>query len=365
VLFTGLLVTFITAKQRSWLAFVTTVAVALLCLALSLYLFRAFRLVFVPTRPVLAILTIYPVLTMISYWQRERRERWVRGAFGSMVSDQVLNYLEEHPTEVTLTGHRCEATVMFTDIRGFSGIAESMEAKRLTELLNAYLSPMTSIIMDHDGYVDKYVGDMIMAEWGVPFSTPDHALKACLAALAQTDFLARLRPELKERFEQEIHIRVGINTGMLTAGNVGSDQRFQYTVIGDAVNLAKRLEPLNKDYGTTIVIGHTTFVQARDAIEARLLDRVKVAGRSEEVLVYELLARKGELPAQKQEVVRLYESALRLTWEAEQWEQPVQQLCDALTLDKTDTPSINLLQRITGMHVDPDALPNTKQAARG
>jgi adenylate cyclase len=274
-----------------------------------------------------------------------------------MVSNKVLSYLEEHPAEAALTGTGREATVMFSDIRGFSTIAESLQPDQLSILLNRYLSPMTSIIMMRDGYVDKYIGDMIMAEWGVPYAIPDHAAQACHAALEQVEQLARMRPRLQTLFGHEIHVRIGINTGLMIAGNMGSEHRCQYTVMGDTVNLASRLEPLNKQYGTTIIIGRSTYLQVRDVFETRMLDRVTVAGKTEEVLVYELLARRGELPDRKREIARLYEEALKLYWEGK-WDEPVNCLKQALRLDRGDEPSARLLEKISGMHIDADVLEN-------
>jgi adenylate cyclase len=151
---------------------------------------------------------------------------------------------------------------------------------------------MTEIIMQRDGYVDKYVGDLIMAEWGVPYAVPDHALQACRAALEQIAALEKLNLDWKERFGHSIAVRIGVNTGVVTAGNMGSRRRFQYTVMGDAVNLAARLEPLNKEYGTTILIGERTAELVKDALNVRLVDRVTLHGRSTPENVYELIGEK-------------------------------------------------------------------------
>ena len=199
--------------------------------------------------------------------------------------------------------------------------------------------------MARGGYVDKYEGDLIMAEWGVPFAAKDHAAKACLAALEQQRELADLRPILRKEFGYDIFVRMGMNSGVVTAGNMGSDKRFQYTVLGDAVNLAARFEPANKDYKTDIIIGELTYEAARDVVEARLLDRIVVKGISRPVGIYELLGEKGRVTPARVRVVDLYVEALRLHWERK-WDEATERLAHALELDPQDGPSANLLLRI-------------------
>ena len=219
-------------------------------------------------------------------------------------------------------------------------------------LLNRYLSPMTESIMKRNGYVDKYEGDLIMAVWGVPFPSQDHPVQACLSALEQQKELARLRPALKEEFGHEIHVRMGINTGPVTARNMGSDRKMQYTVLGESVNLASRLEPVNKQYGTSIVISETTFLLARDHVEGRLLDILIAKGTSKPVRIYELIETKGAMSPTKAEVVSLYEEALRLHWER-QWDAAVLSLDKTLQIDPGDTASQRLRSRILRYKANP------------
>jgi adenylate cyclase len=254
----ALFLTFFIARGRSWLSFLVVVLVVLLLVKASLVLLERFNLVFVPAWEILAAIIIYPVLTMLKFWQEELQKKQIRDMFGTMVSATVLHYLENHPGTFSLSGQKREATMFFSDGEGFTTISETLEPEQLSNLLNGYLSPMTSIIMERGGYVDKYEGDAIMAEWGVPYPVPDHAAQACLAALEQQEKLAELRPILKAKYGKEIRVRMGLNSGTVTAGNMGSDKRFQYTVMGDAVNQAARLEPANKDYGTLIIMGEAT-----------------------------------------------------------------------------------------------------------
>ncbi|MDP6679931.1 MAG: adenylate/guanylate cyclase domain-containing protein, partial [Verrucomicrobiota bacterium] len=181
------------------------------------------QIVFVPAWTILSALILYPVLTVIRFWQEEQQKKHVRNMFGTMVSRDVLRYLEDNPESFSLRGERTEATIFFSDVAGFTTLSEQMEPDRMTELLNRYLTPMTDIILAHGGYIDKYEGDAIMAEWGVPFRAHDHAVQACLAAIEQQERLAGIRPELEKEFGQSLHVRMGINTGAVTAGNMGSD----------------------------------------------------------------------------------------------------------------------------------------------
>jgi adenylate cyclase len=226
-------------------------------------------------------------------------------------------------------------------VAGFTKIAESLEPAKLSQLLNHYLSPMTEIIMAREGYVDKYAGDGIMAEWGVPYPSKDHAVQACLAALEQQKKLAEIRSALKEESGFDVTVRMGINTGSVTAGNMGSNRRFQYTVMGDSVNQASRFEPANKEYGTQIIIGETTYAGAKEHLETRLLDKIVVVGKTKPIEIYELIARKGEITEQKRNVVSLYEKALRLHW-GRQWDESLSCLADALGLDPEDGPCVRL-----------------------
>ncbi len=348
----GIVLTLVVHKCRAWLSFLLTVAVTGAAVAGSYFLLTHMGFIFVPVRVVMSAIILYPVLTMIRYWQAELQKSKVRNMFGTMVSTKVLRYLENNPASFSLTGQKMDATMSFSDISGFTPISEDLEPARLAGLLNQYLSPMTDIIMSHNGYVDKYEGDAIMAEWGVPFAMPDHATQACLAALEQQKTLAQIRPTLRAEFGHTINVRIGLNTGSVTAGNMGCGRRFQYTVMGDAVNLAARFELANKEYNTSIIIGRPTFLAARDAIEARLLDLIVVRGKTEPVYIYELLARKGELAQEQEQVVRLYEEALKLH-QARKWDEAVAHLDQALSINNTDRPSQTLRRRATRYRQNP------------
>jgi adenylate cyclase len=345
IVFMGIFLTILIAKGKSWLSFIISVILILFSVKASMMVFEKYHAVFVPVWLILSVIIIYPTLTIIRFWQEELQKKRVRDMFGTMVSERVLHFLENNPASFSLSGQRREATMLFSDVAGFTTISENLPPNKLSELLNKYLSPMTHLIMNRNGYVDKYEGDAIMAEWGVPYPMNNHATEACISALEQQAKLAEIRPKLKEEYGHDINVRMGLNSGVVTAGNMGSDRKFQYTVMGDAVNQAARFEPANKIYDTLIIIGETTYNAAKSAIEARFLDKMIVKGKTIPINIYELLTLKGGLSTEKMEVVKLYEEALRLHWDRK-WDNAIKLLENALKLDQRDGPSAMLLRRI-------------------
>lgn len=302
--------------------------------------------------PVLFISFSYLSVVLYHYFSEEREKKRIRSMFSTMVSSEVLTYMEEHPESFSLAGERRETTIFFSDVAGFTTISESLPPARLVELLNRYLSPMTDLVMQYRGYVDKYEGDAIMAVWGVPNPDPEHARLACWSALDQQAKLAELRPILKAEFDVDIFVRMGLNSGEVSAGNMGSKNRFSYTVMGDAVNQAARFEPANKDYGTSIMIGETTFKLAYEFIEARLLDLIIVKGKTIPIKIFELLAKKNELDEQLQKVVALYHVGLEDMW-ARRWDSAIDHFTQALEIRPEDTPSQTMLKRVRAYRENP------------
>jgi adenylate cyclase len=224
----------------------------------------------------------------------EKTSRQIKSTFQHYVSKAVVEEMLLHPERVKLgEADRREMTVLFCDIRGFTSISESLEPQALVQLLNEFFTPMTRIILDHGGTLDKYMGDALMAFFGAPLEQPDHAARACRAALAMRDELSRLNAHWREkgRLGQDLSLGIGIglNSGLMSVGNVGSEEVFGYTVIGDNVNLGSRLEGLNKDYGTQVIVSEFTARKAGDGLFFRELDSVRVKGKRQPVKIYELL----------------------------------------------------------------------------
>jgi adenylate cyclase len=193
---------------------------------------------------------------------------------------------------------------MFSDIRGFTTISEKLPPQKLTALLNEYLTPMTDLVFKHEGTLDKYIGDAIMAVYGAPLDLPEHALAASRTALEMMEELRKLQIKWREQGYPDIDIGIGLNTGIMSVGNMGSKQRFEYTAIGDNVNLSSRLEGINKDYGTHIVISENTYGVVKDKVVVRELDAVRVKGKKAPVHIYELLGLQPATEEQRDQVER-------------------------------------------------------------
>ena len=277
------------------------------------------------------------------FFVEERERRKVRRMFATMVSDEVLSYLEENPGSFSVRGHSAETTVFFSDVSGFSAISETLSPGEVTSILNTYLTPVTDSIMEHGGYVDKYVGDGIMAVWGAPYPKADHAAAACESALEQQGLVTDLNGELEHDFGVTMRVRMGINSGLVTAGNVGSQKKFQYTVVGNTVNLAARLETANKEFGTSIVIGEDTRRLAGAGFVTRPLGEIVCAGKREVVQVHELVGVRDGVGQAMLEVLALYEEALGYFYHRE-WAQCLA-ILDAVLARGSDGPSSRLRER--------------------
>jgi adenylate cyclase len=334
----GLAMIVLMASSRSWHAFIAAAGFIVMALATSTWALASYRLVVSPVGMAVGIILVYTSMTVVKYWQEERERHRIRTMFTTMVSTDVLRLMEENPGSFSLAGRKAEVTVLFSDIANFTQLAENLDPDVLTKLINRYLTEMTGIIMARGGYVDKFYGDAIMAVWGAPYAIPDHAHQACLTALEQLARLAVLNRDLSVEFGCELEIRIGINTGVVTAGNMGSANRFQYTVMGDAVNVASRLEAANRLCGTRILIGEGTLARVQGQVETRQIGWVQIRGKTKPVLLYELLARQGELPPATTRVIALYDQALA-AYHARRWDEALQLTQHALSLKADDGPA--------------------------
>ncbi|MBT3191625.1 MAG: adenylate/guanylate cyclase domain-containing protein [Verrucomicrobia bacterium] len=267
--------------------------------------------------PVIFIVTSVFWVLSFRYLTESRARRRIRGMFSTMVSGRVLSFLEDHPESFSLEGHAAHATVLFSDIVEFTNLSERLSPEKLIQLLNAYLTPVTDSVLEWGGYLDKYVGDSVMAVWGAPYADRDHALKACLSALEQQRKVRALNEAIETDYGFRLRVRMGINSGEVTAGNMGSERKFQYTVLGDPVNLASRLEPANREFGTDILIGEATERLVSEQLETREVCRIMVSGREQVVTAYELLGKRGELDEGVLDLRRQYDEARQAFYDAE------------------------------------------------
>ena len=252
------------------------------------------------TYPLFNLVLTYLMITGYRYMTEERERKKVRGAFQYYLNASVVEQMLKDPEKLKLGGEKKDLTVLFSDIRGFTSISEHMTPERLVKFLNEYLTKMTDIVFKYDGLLDKYMGDAIMAIWGAPLDQSDHPLRACYTALEMVEELRLLQQKWATEGMPRMNIGIGINAGPMVVGNMGSERRFDYTVMGDSVNLGSRLEGLNKLYGTNIIISEMTYERVREEILGRELDLVRVKGKDQPVKIYELLSRRAKtLPEQK------------------------------------------------------------------
>ncbi len=242
------------------------------------------------------------------YLTEGRRRKAIKRAFGQYLAPEVVSRIAADPDNVRMGGEEEEVSVFFSDIADFTTISEGMAPTELVEKLCAYLTEVTAIITERQGTLDKYIGDAVMAFWGAPLRFPDHAAKAALAALEVQRALGR--------FPQFV-TRIGIHTGRCVIGNIGSDLRFNYTAMGDTVNLASRLEGLNKQFGTRIILSESAYQQAREAVEARLIGRVRVKGRAQPIAIYEPLGEKGRVEERVLAARERFDAAMALFFEGD------------------------------------------------
>jgi adenylate cyclase len=241
-------------------------------------------------------LTLVSNVLLVSLYRalvEEKEKRRVRTAFGQYLSPEVIRRLLRNPKLVE--PKKTEITVMFSDIREFTTISENLDAQDLALFLNQYLSDMTGLVFEYQGTLDKYIGDAVMAFWGAPFEVDDHATSACNSALKMMRRVREMQRQWQAQGKPQLDIGIGLNSGVASVGNMGSALRYGYTALGDTVNLSSRLEGLNKDYGTHIIVNETTYAATRDAkFVYRELDLIRVKGKTHPVMIYELIGRAGE-----------------------------------------------------------------------
>ncbi|EKV31496.1 Adenylate cyclase [Caenispirillum salinarum AK4] len=288
-----LMIVLVPMVRARWTALLGFVSVAAM-FGFSWWAFQSQRLLYDPVYPALVATLLYMYLTYSNYVREEKQKAQVRQAFGQYLSPALVEKLASDPSHLKLGGEMRPMTLMFCDVRGFTTISELFDAEGLTRLINRFLTPMTDVIMARQGTIDKYMGDCIMAFWNAPLDDPEHARNACDSALAMIGNLKGLNEALKREAEEEnrrhvpINIGIGLNTGTVCVGNMGSEQRFDYSVLGDDVNLASRLEGQSKTYGVTVVLGEQTARLAPEYAQVEL-DLIRVKGKTVPVRIFALL----------------------------------------------------------------------------
>lgn len=320
---------------------------------LSFYLFSEHNFLFTLYSTFMAVGLGYIGSTAYNFISERKQKGMIKGMFSQYVSGAVVDDLISDPGKLQLGGERRELSVFFSDIAGFSTFSENKEPEELVRFLNEYLSAMTQIVFENKGTLDKYIGDAVMAFWGAPTPINDHAFHAVKSALQMQAKIFELREAWRKEGQPLIHARMGINTGDMVVGNVGGIQRFDYTVMGDNVNLASRLEGANKEYGTSIMVAETTYDLVKDRFHSRELDFLVVKGKTKPIKVYEIIDHiEKPLSESKSKSLDAYNRGL-INYKAAHFDEAIECFKEALKFDSDDYTSEMYIKRCTSLKEDP------------
>ncbi len=330
----GALMIGILSLASPFISILATLAVGIALIALNMYLWLSHNLVLPIASVLLLTLCLFILQMSYGFLVESKGKRALAKLFGQYIPPELVDEMDINPTQISMEGDSRNMTVLFSDVRGFTTISEGLDPKELTQLMNEFLTPMTRVIHKHRGTIDKYMGDAVMAFWGAPLEDPNHSKNALLASFEMLQVLEEKQAEFAKRGWPEIKIGVGLNTGVMNVGNMGSEFRMAYTVLGDSVNLGARLESLTKQYGVDIIVGEETK-SAVTEFEYIELDQVKVKGKNEPVKIYEPLGYKIEQSSQVRKDVRAFEQAL-VAYRLQNWDKAESLI---FTLSSTNTNS--------------------------
>ena len=318
------------------------------------YLFSKHGLVINLVYPLSVILLIYVSITACRYFMETRKKRFIKNAFSTYLAPAVVNQLIESPGNLELGGEDRDITAFFSDVQGFTSISEALTPNELVELLNEFLTEMTDIILKHEGTVDKFEGDAIIAFFGAPNVLKNHAERTCSACIKMQKRLAELRENWKENEKPELKMRIGLCTGNAVVGNMGSESRMDYTMMGDTVNTAARLEGINKIYGIYTLISESTCIAAGSSIETREIDTINVVGKKEPVTIYQLLGYAGDVDDLAKKMNEHYATGLH-AYHNQDWDKAILSFKAALDILPDDGPSKTMIHRCNEYKADPPA----------
>jgi len=287
----GCLLTFLLPKLSAWKSTLLTLLIFVVWTGVVIYYFigRNVWVEYMPTASLIFVL--YLSITSWRFVTEEKEKRWLKKTFGQYLSPAVINEIMKNPDALSLGGKRLEMTVLFSDIRGFTTISEASTPEEIVALLNEYLTKMTEIVFKYEGTLDKFIGDAVMAFWNAPIPQKDHPIRAVMCAVEMIEELRKLQEKWRAEKKPVIDIGIGVNTGDMVVGNMGSIERMDYTIIGDNVNLGARLESLNKEYKTHIIISESTYGYVKDIVDAKSLGAAKVKGKEKAVQIYKVEGR--------------------------------------------------------------------------
>jgi len=300
----------------------------------AIMLFRLTGIFFSPLVTAFAMIGAVILREIISYASSEREKQFLRKAFSTYVSNDIVKEIISDPSRLQLGGTKRHMTAIFTDLRGFSTMSEQLDPESLVSILNRYLTAMSDVVLEEKGTIDKYIGDAIVAFFGAPVEMPDHARRACLSAITMKRLERALNREIMEERLSPVPLltRIGINTGSMVAGNMGTENKMNYTVMGNAVNLAARLESANKQYGTWILASEQTILEVGDSILSRKLDRIRVMGIKKPIQVYEVMNTAQDATPGEKELVKVFHEAMDF-YEKRDWQKAMEGFWASMEID--------------------------------
>jgi len=300
---------------------------------------------------VLMILLLFALNMSYGFFVESRAKRQITGRFGQYVPPELVDEMSQNPDKFSMEGESREMSVLFSDVRGFTTISEGLDPRQLSQLMNEFLTPLTRVIYRHRGTIDKYMGDCIMAFWGAPLADPHHARNAVLAGLEMQAAMDALQAQFRARGWPELHVGVGVNSGRMSVGNMGSDVRVAYTVMGGAVNLASRLEGLTKQYGVSMIVGEATRAACPDIV-FRELDRVLPKGTTEPVAIFAPIGPSASVDKSVHDELALWSKALK-QYRAQEWDLAELQLLSLQRMHPSTALYATFLQRIGHLRKNP------------
>jgi adenylate cyclase len=331
--------------------FVLAAVIIIPLVAIQLWLWSSFKLSFTPVMPAVIILSVIGLNAIRGFFNESSLRGEIHGMFGQYVPAAHIDKMINSPGSASFSGETKNMSVLFCDIRNFTTISESLDATQLKGMLNAFFTPLTEIIFESQGTIDKYIGDLVMAFWGAPLDDPDHRKHSVEGALEMLAKVDELRPLFVAQGLPEIHVGIGINSGDMNVGDMGSSFRRAYTVLGDAVNLSARLEGLTKYYGVSLLVGEQTWVDL-DGFLFRYIDRVKVKGKEQPIDIYQPLCRTADITEQQLTLAKIHDQAMTAYME-QRWDDAISYFKQVLSHELECVQAKLFLERIETLSAEP------------
>jgi len=352
IILAGFVLGFVLARTGVIAGGATALSLGAIFIFFCQYMFSAQGLVLNLVYPVTVLIVTYTAITGYKYLSESHQKKFIREAFSSYLAPTVVKQLIDSPETLSLGGEERTITAFFSDVQGFTSISEKLTPQELVELLNEFLTEMTDVILEHEGTVDKFEGDAIIAFFGAPNFLENQAEVACMACIDMQARLEKMRIRWQEEDRPELHMRIGLCTGPAVVGNMGSKSRMDYTMMGDTVNTAARLEGVNKVYGIYTLISDSTRFAAGDSIVTREIDSINVVGKAVPITVYEVLGYQGSTDPSLLEVADLYTKGL-YAYRNQEWNRAIIHFNAALDILPEDGPSRTMLARCNGFKKTP------------